>query len=197
MTKLVAAYFSLLKMLIVLCLAGMCVMVFGNVVLRYLFNSGITVSEEVSRLLLVWLTFLGSIVVLRERGHIGVDTLVRRLPDAGRRICLVLSHLLMLFACWLMIEGSWKQTVINLPVASPAAGFPMGLFYAAGLLFGVSAAAILIWDLVALATGRISGEALIMVQESEENVEILAGHTAAPGLQAEAAAKAPPAAARR
>ena len=55
-------YCSFIKVLAVACLAGMVVLVFGNVVLRYGFNSGIVVSEEVSRWLLVWLTFLGAIV---------------------------------------------------------------------------------------------------------------------------------------
>ena len=54
----------------------MVVLVFGNVVLRYGFNSGITVSEELSRWLFVWLTFLGAIVALREHGHLGTDMLV-------------------------------------------------------------------------------------------------------------------------
>ena len=57
----------------------MVILVFGNVVLRYGFNSGIAISEELSRWLLVWLTFLGAIVALREHAHLGVDTLVRAL----------------------------------------------------------------------------------------------------------------------
>jgi hypothetical protein len=39
------------------------------------------------RLLFVWLTFLGAIVALREHGHLGVDILVRRLPNVGKKIC--------------------------------------------------------------------------------------------------------------
>ena len=62
----------------------MVVMVFGNVVLRYGFNSGITVSEEMSRWLFVWMTFLGAIVALREHGHLGTDMLVSRLPAGGQ-----------------------------------------------------------------------------------------------------------------
>ena len=91
----------------------MVVLVFGNVVLRYAFNSGITVSEELSRLLFVWLTFLGAIVALREHGHLGVDMLVKRLPPAGKKICLVVSQLLMLYVTWLFLQGSWEQTMIN------------------------------------------------------------------------------------
>lgn len=51
MKRVVDSYFRLLKLAVVLSLAGMVVLVFGNVVLRYAFNSGITMAEEVSRLL--------------------------------------------------------------------------------------------------------------------------------------------------
>jgi TRAP-type C4-dicarboxylate transport system permease small subunit len=62
----------------------MVVLVFGNVVLRYGFNSSITVSEEVSRWLFVWITFMGAVVALREHTHLGTDVLVSRLPPLGK-----------------------------------------------------------------------------------------------------------------
>ena len=74
MERILDLYCALLKFVIALCLAVMVVLVFGNVVLRYGFNSGITISEELSRWLLVWLTFLGAIVAVREHAHLGVDT---------------------------------------------------------------------------------------------------------------------------
>src|SRR6185295_16533290 len=106
MRRLVDAYFHLLKGLIALCLLLMVILVFGNVVLRYGFNTGITVSEEVSRWLFVYLTFLGAIVALYERGHLGVDMLVRRLPRKGRIFCLFLSQVLMLWVTYLLLTGS-------------------------------------------------------------------------------------------
>lgn len=172
MTRIVEAYFHLLKAAIALCLAVMVVLVFGNVVLRYAFNTGITVSEEVSRLLFVWLTFLGAIVAMREHGHLGVDTLVKRLPAAGKKFCLVLSIVLMLYATWLLLVGSWDQTLINLGVASPAAGFSMGLLYGVGVLFAVSAGLILLHDLYRAVTGRMTEDELVMVKESEEQEEL-------------------------
>src|ERR1700745_1599244 len=88
-------YCSFLKAVIAACLAVMVVLVFGNVVLRYGFNSGITISEELSRWLLVWLTFLGAIVAMREHAHLGVDTLIRALPPLGKKICFVARYLLL------------------------------------------------------------------------------------------------------
>ena len=74
----------------------MVILVFGNVVLRYAFNLGMTMSEELSRFLFVWLTFLGAIVAFREHGHLGVDMVVSRLPPSGKKACLIVSQLLML-----------------------------------------------------------------------------------------------------
>jgi TRAP-type C4-dicarboxylate transport system permease small subunit len=168
MAKVVEAYFHLLKFLIVVCLVLMVILVFGNVVLRYGFNLGITVSEEVSRWLFVWMTFLGAIVAMREYGHLGVDTLVKRLPPLGKRACLVVSQLLMLYATWLFLQGSWEQTKINVGVTAPASGLSMALFYGVGLVFGVSAIALLLSDLYRVASGRMTDAELVMVKESEE-----------------------------
>jgi len=148
------------------------ILVFGNVVLRYGFNLGITVSEEVSRWLFVWLTFLGAIVALREHGHLGVDTLVKRLPPAGKKVCLIVSQALMLFATWLFLQGSWEQTKINFGVAAPASGLSVAWFYGVGLVFGVSAGLIILHDLYRVVTGKISDEELVMVKESEEQEEL-------------------------
>jgi TRAP-type transport system small permease protein len=171
-TRVVDGYFFLLKVLIALFLAIMVVLVFGNVVLRYAFNSGITVSEEVSRWLFVWLTFIGAVIAMREHGHLGVDTLVKRLPPMGKKICLVLSQLLMLYATWLFLVGSWEQTKINWDVAAPASGLSTGWFYGVGLVFSVSVGAILLYDLYRVINGQLSDEELVMVKESEEQEEL-------------------------
>jgi TRAP-type transport system small permease protein len=56
LNKLIDGYCRILEWIIVAALTVMVVLVFGNVVLRYAFNSGITLSGEVSRWLFVWLT---------------------------------------------------------------------------------------------------------------------------------------------
>lgn len=168
MSKIVDGYFTLLKALIALFLAIMVVLVFGNVVLRYAFNSGITVSEEVSRWLFVWLTFLGAIVAMREHGHLGVDTLVKRLPNWGKRVCLLASQLLMLYVTWLLFTGSLEQTLINWDVTAPASGLSTGWFYGAGIVFAASTGCILLYELYRTVSGKLSESDLIMVKESEE-----------------------------
>src|SRR5258708_20425823 len=122
MARILDLYCALIQFVIVLCLAVLVVLVFGKGVLRYGFNSGITISEELSRWLLVWLTFLGAIVAVREHSHLGVDTLIRMLSPTGKRICFIINYCLMLFADWLLLAGSWRQTLINIDHRSPPTG---------------------------------------------------------------------------
>ena len=159
-----------LSTIMVVFLALMVVMVFGNVVLRYGFNSGITVSEELSRWLFVWMTFLGALVALRSHAHLGTDTLVSRLPVAGKKICLGLTHVLMLYLCWLMLQGSWQQTVINYGTSSAVMEISMGYFYASGVFFSVFALLFILHELWKLLTGQLAESELVGVTESEDDV---------------------------
>lgn len=155
MHRIFQTYLLILKWFIVLCLAGMVVLVFGNVVLRYVFNSGLTVSEEFSRWLFVWMVFIGSIVVLHENGHLGLDFIVNSLPRPLRRVCLALAHILMLYATWLVVVGSWAQVSVNTRTYAPASGLPLSMFFGVGLVFGISTGGILLWRLWLVMTGRL------------------------------------------
>jgi TRAP-type C4-dicarboxylate transport system permease small subunit len=165
--KVINKYCQLLSWLMVASLALMVVLVFTNVVLRYAMNSGIAVSEELSRWLFVWLTFLGAIVALHEHGHLGTDMLVARLPVLGKKICLVVGHVLMLFICWLIFEGTLAQVKINWDSTSAAMEASMAIFYGAGLVFSVSGAVILLNDFWRLLSGQLSNEDLVGIRQSD------------------------------
>jgi len=170
MGRLIDLYCGALKVILALCLAAMVVLVFSNVVLRYVFNSGIATSEELSRWLLVWLTFLGAIVALRQHAHLGVDTLVRALPPRGRFVCFVLSYALMLYADWLLTLRSYKQAVLTFADTAPASGISVGMFfYSSGFVFGVSAGVILVYDAIRVLSGHATADELIAVKESDEH----------------------------
>ena len=176
MNRLIDGYCGLLARLIALLLAAMVVLVFGNVVLRYVFNSGITVSEEISRWLFVWMTFLGAIVALKEHGHLGTDMLVGRLGNRGKKLCLVTGQLLMLYATWLLFSGALAQVRINADVHAPVTGASMAIFYASGVVFAVSAALLLVRELWRTLSGQMRDEDLVMVQESEDLAQVQALH---------------------
>lgn len=167
MSRVIDGLCRLLDALIALALAVMVVLVFGNVVLRYGFNSGITVSEELSRWLFVWMTFLGAVVALKEHGHLGSDMLVSRLPAVGKKICLVVGQLLMLYVTWLLFKGSLDQARINLDVAAPVTGAPLAIVYASGIVFAVCAAVLLVRDIWRALSGQMSEAEMVMVKEEE------------------------------
>lgn len=128
----------LVEWLMALALAVMVTLVFGNVVLRYAFNTGIAWAEELARLMFVWLIFLGAVLALREHAHLGVEMLQAKLPRPLRRACAVLSHLLMLYGLWLFLYGSWTQTVIGLDTYSTVLRYPTAFMASAGLVCAAS-----------------------------------------------------------
>ncbi|MBI2768921.1 MAG: TRAP transporter small permease [Burkholderiales bacterium] len=168
MTGFFRVYCRGLEWLLAAGLALMVVLVFGNVALRYLFNSGIVVSEELSRWVFIWITFLGAIVALRERAHLGTSFLLDRLPSGGKKACLVIGHVLMIVTCALVLQGAWKQMMINWDVTAPSTGASMAIFHVAGVVFGASAVLVLLSDLWGLLTGKLSPELLSQMRESEE-----------------------------
>ncbi len=172
MKRLINHYCRALEVLIGLLLLVMVVLVFGNVVLRYVFNAGITISEEVSRWAFVWLTFLGAIVALKDHGHLGSDMLVSRLPVLGKKACLLIGHGLMLWITWLLFEGSLAQARINWDVEAPVSGTSVAIFYSAGVVFAVSAGVILLHELWLALSGQLSEAEMVMVKESEEAAEL-------------------------
>lgn len=128
-------------------LAFMTVLVFVNVALRYLFNSGITVSEEVARWAFVWIVFLGSIVALNQRTHLGSDVFYGLLPRGLHKPCFLLGRLLMLYIAWLILSGSWDQMMINWDIPAPTTEWSMAIFYATGVVFATSALLLILRDI--------------------------------------------------
>jgi TRAP-type C4-dicarboxylate transport system permease small subunit len=165
-------FFKLLELLVVLLMVAMVVMVFGNVFLRYAFNSGITISDEMARYCFIWLTYIGAMVAMREGGHLGVDTLVKHLPRAGKKVCLFLSESLMLFCNGLFLLGTWKMHELQVTNVSPVAGLSMiwvfGIGYVVSLVMGTMNLRVL----YRLLSGRITEAELIQVVEAEGLAEV-------------------------
>lgn len=162
---------GLFNTLIVVFLAIMLVLVFGNVVLRYGFNSGITVSEELSRILFVWLTFLGAVVAMKDHAHLGIDSLTKRLPPLGKKICVVITSFLVLGVCGLVLVGSWKQTVINMGTSFSATGLPVAVHYATGIVASIGIGVYLIRNIYVVLSGKATDADLVTVHSSSDEAE--------------------------
>jgi TRAP-type C4-dicarboxylate transport system permease small subunit len=126
-----------LKATICLSLASMVVFVFLNVVLRYVFNSGLAWSGEVARYLFVWVIFLGSVVAVKEQSHLGVDLLVSKLNLSVQKILYSASAILIVGVLGFAAHGLLGLIELNAGMGGPASGVPINTYYYAGLISSV------------------------------------------------------------
>ena len=69
---------------------------FGNVVLRYGFNSPIQWAEEFSRYAFIWVVFLGAAACSKRKTHIVIDAITALLPPRPRALCSVVVETVIL-----------------------------------------------------------------------------------------------------
>jgi TRAP-type C4-dicarboxylate transport system permease small subunit len=122
------------------CLGVMAVAVFINVVLRYGFGSGVAASEELSRLLFVWMVFIGATAAYPAGEHMAFTSLVATLQQRPLALAVmtVLIRLLVLLACGLTAWGAWQQVVVGLDSRSVVLAYPAALLPLPVLLCTVS-----------------------------------------------------------
>jgi C4-dicarboxylate transporter, DctQ subunit len=108
-------------------------LLFVNVITRYVFMMPIYWAEELVRYLMVWLIFIGASQVTSWGGHIAVDILPRFLSKRGNFILAFAVNLLCIAFCVLLAYYSFEQMlrVKNAHQVSPAMELPMWLAYAA------------------------------------------------------------------
>lgn len=140
-----------------LCLAVMAVAVFVNVVLRYGFGSGIAASEELSRLLFVWMVFIGATAAYPVGEHLAFTSLLLPLRQRPRALLAMsrLIHTLVIVATGLVAWGAWQQVVVGLDGKSPVIGYSMALLplpalFCAGVICVLACIKLVRGDLVKL-----------------------------------------------
>ena len=132
------------------CLAVMACSVFLNVVLRYGFGSGIAASEELSRLLFVWMVFLGAAAAYPAGEHMAFTSLVgllRKRPFAFKAATLLI-RLLVLLAAVLLGRGAWQQVEVGLDSTSVVLGYSAALLPLPALLCATAIGAMVVWEIV-------------------------------------------------
>jgi len=118
------------------CLAVMSLAVFVNVVLRYGFGSGVAASEELSRLLFVWMVFIGATAAYPKGEHMAFTSLLLPLRSKPRAL-LAMSLLIraaVVLACALLGWGAWQQVLVGLDSRSVVLGYSSALLPLPALL---------------------------------------------------------------
>jgi TRAP-type C4-dicarboxylate transport system permease small subunit len=139
------AWMRLADGLMALALAAMVVLVFGNVVLRYGFGTGLAWGEEISRLLFVWLVFIGATSAYPRGEQMAFTGLVARFKGRALLVATLLVHLAVLVSCVLVAWGAWQQVMVGTNSKSVVLGYPMWLLplpaFVSSLVIGVAALA--------------------------------------------------------
>lgn len=158
MSRLKTSYQHIFTAIIVVLFGGFVLITFAQVIFRYVIGYSLYWSEELSRYLFVWVSFLGSVVALERGAHIGMDFIVSKLPRGPRYVIEVFSDVAMAgFLVFLTVQGL-KMAMRNMIQKSPALQISMGIVSLAipvgAALMGIYVLSRLISKLCSASTAR-------------------------------------------
>ena len=106
-------------------------LLFVNVIMRYVFHNAIYWAEELVRYLMVWLIFLGGSQVAKREGHITVDVVQTAVPPKARTVMVFSVHIVTIVFCLVLTYYSYHQMmrVFSSKQISPAMELPMWIPY--------------------------------------------------------------------
>ncbi len=115
------------RKLIIALVAALAVILVAAVIFRYGLNSSISWAEEGCKYLMVWLTFLGTPIALREFAHINIDLILKILPGRASQFMHLLINLIILFTMSVIFWYGIKFT--QLGMRQVASSFNLSMFY--------------------------------------------------------------------
>lgn len=120
---------TLFEYFVLACLVAMVVVVITQVFLREVFNFSLVWTEETSRILMVWLGFLGIAIGFRERAHIAIEFFVQRLPDGIQTMVFrFVQAAVFVFGLYLLVQGL-QFTIQTSGATLPSTGLPRSVLY--------------------------------------------------------------------
>jgi C4-dicarboxylate transporter DctQ subunit len=171
--------------ILALLLAGMTVLTFTQVVLRYVFNAGFVWALEATVYMFAWLILIGISYAVRVHAHIGVDAVVKLLPQGTRRVVGLVAVGLCLLYAGIMLIGSYNyiHRLYRLGVFAedlPLRRWVLGAILPIGFaLLGLR----LLEQAWAIFTGKAAGFEL--ADEAREALELAHGHDDLPTTKRE------------
>jgi len=135
MRKAIVVLFNLIHIAMVyiakLLMVAMVLIIFVNVVLRYVFNSGFMWSEEVALLLAVWFIFIALSLGVKQDLHINISVIPDKLmtPVVIRALGIIKNAVILVIG-FVMLTDGWKLVGFTMKSIMPATKWPAGLLYA-------------------------------------------------------------------
>jgi TRAP-type C4-dicarboxylate transport system permease small subunit len=120
---------------LILFLSAMSVVVFLEVIFRYIFSLPLFWTEEFARYCLVWASLLGATIALREGEHIAVTFFMDHVPQRLRRAMILAAQISICCILVVIVWGGVNLVLVTSKQISPALRIPMAIPYLA-LPFG-------------------------------------------------------------
>lgn len=121
----------IIRILTIAAFSLMVVVTFMQIIYRFVLLKPIPWSEELARYLFVWITFLGSGVAVKNKGHVGVELVIDRLPKKLRKISLIIAFIVCVVFCILMVTNGVTMVQRTMNQRSAAMSMPMSYAYIA------------------------------------------------------------------
>jgi TRAP-type C4-dicarboxylate transport system permease small subunit len=118
-----------LKVILNAMLFLMVLLIFLQVVFRFVFDNPLGWTEESARFLLVWITFLGAAYAMASGAHIGIDAVVRLFPEGVKKVITVVAWLASVSFFILLVWQGFELANRSMGQTSPALDIPMGYIY--------------------------------------------------------------------
>ena len=134
---------KLINFFVGLLLTCMVIIVFCNVVFRYFLNASIAWSEEISRMLFIWLVFLGAIIAYVNSEHLGLDIIIKLFPEKTAQFLIILADTLVFTTLVIILVGGIEMTKDSFASGWVASAVPVPYGYVY-LVVPISSALLLI-----------------------------------------------------
>ncbi|MDR3325212.1 MAG: TRAP transporter small permease [Spirochaetaceae bacterium] len=169
MKRFLDALFRGVETLITVFLAVMILLVFMNVVLRYLFGKGFVWSEEIARLCFIYLVYLGAIGAMRDNRHLLIESVLLRVPPLVGKIVYAAVQVCIIWLMYILTAGSLALSAQNLHDRWVATQFPTYLVFGIGAVTGVAIGIIALANLYRLFVLKMSVASLISIRDEGDD----------------------------
>lgn len=130
LNKILKLYDNIIKGLLVVIVASFIVIIFAQVICRYVFNNSLTWSEELARTLFTEMIFLAAPIAVLDKKHIAVDILHQYIGrNTKRYLFVIINALSFLFFIFLAVSG-FQLMQSNTVQKTAALQIPVYLIYA-------------------------------------------------------------------
>jgi TRAP-type transport system small permease protein len=117
---------ALLEYMLGIMMVALVGLTFMQVILRYVFNNPTSWSSELSRFILIWLTFTGASVVTKYGTHLSMGLNINRFVSGiWSKVIKVVINILIMTTLMIIAYYSWKVTMISGSRIAPMTKIPM------------------------------------------------------------------------